>query len=253
MTKINISRWLKCKYWGLLLVSSNSALSTLTLICYENQLKHMHTKHEDLTGQQFEKLTVVKQVESTKTGRAMWLCKCTCGNTTVVRGVNLISGNTTSCGCNKKLGVVTHGKSDTILYHKWQGMKTRCTNTNSNRYQYYGGKGICYDPRWETFESFYEDMHEGYEIGSTLDRIDHNKGYSKENCRWVDYTVQNNNKADNVHLLYNGIKYTVQEVANVFGISTYSVYNRKRRGWSDKKIIETPINTKHVNKRHQKV
>jgi hypothetical protein len=129
-------------------------------------------------------------------------------------------------------------------------MKTRCDNPKSNRFAYYGGKGIKYSPRWKLFENFYEDMHDGYREELTLDRIDGSKGYSKENCHWVNYTAQNNNKSDNITFRYGGKEYSPKEVSVMFSIPLSTVYNRRRHGWSDKRIIETPIHHENANKRY---
>jgi hypothetical protein len=73
-------------------------------------------------------------------------------------------------------------------------MKTRCNNENIPQYHDYGGRGIGYDPSWENFEGFYDDMSNSYFEGAELDRIDVNLNYSKENCRWVDVYTQAYNK-----------------------------------------------------------
>ena len=72
-------------------------------------------------------------------------------------------------------------------------MKTRCNNPNHNRFKYYGGRGITYDPKWEVFAGFVEDMGERPE-GLTLDRIDVDDSYCAENCQWADYYEQNANR-----------------------------------------------------------
>jgi hypothetical protein len=107
-------------------------------------------------------------------------------------------------------------------------MKTRCSNPKSNRFRYYGGKGITYDPTWETFEGFA-------------------KGYSKENCRWVNVTAQNNNKSDNLSIFYRGRWHTPKQIAELVGLPRSLVYNRKRAGWSDERLVSTHIMTKFTN------
>jgi hypothetical protein len=198
-------------------------------------------RYRDLKGQRFGKLVALdKERSNTKSGRAIWLCTCDCGNLTKVLSSNLIHGITKSCGCNKTLGIVTHGMSATAFYHVWQGLKTRCTNANSNKYKYYGAKGIKYDVRWRGFENFYDDMHKSYKEGLTLERINPDSDYTKDNCTWVTYTEQNNNKADNIHLKYNGQIYTVKEAAKKFKVLSTTIYNRRRCGWEDSKILGTP-------------
>jgi hypothetical protein len=77
-------------------------------------------------------------------------------------------------------------------YKSWHMMKQRCDNPNSNRYSRYGGRGITYDPKWETFAGFLEDMGERPE-GTSLDRINNDGNYEASNCRWVNRSVQSLN------------------------------------------------------------
>lgn len=78
-------------------------------------------------------------------------------------------------------------------YHSWNSMKNRCNNPNLKEYKNYGGRGISYDKNWENFEGFFQDM--GYRPeGTTLDRIDVDKDYCKENCRWATKEEQQRNQ-----------------------------------------------------------
>ena len=80
---------------------------------------------------------------------------------------------------------VTHGHSSKKYYSTWIQMLQRCNNPKNKKYPIYGGKGIKVDPKWETFEGFWEDMGSTYEDGLTIDRIDSSKDYCKDNCRWL--------------------------------------------------------------------
>ena len=84
-------------------------------------------------------------------------------------------------------------KERTRAYRSWECMKARCNNPANNRYQYYGAKGISYDPRWEIYANFLADMGEAG-LSDTLDRIDRTKGYSLQNCRWASYQTQSQNR-----------------------------------------------------------
>lgn len=80
------------------------------------------------------------------------------------------------------------------LYEIWANMVQRCTNANRPDFKYYGGRGIVFDPRWKIFKNFKEDLGTSYEEGLSLDRIDVNGNYCKENCRWVAWEEQSRNK-----------------------------------------------------------
>lgn len=86
-----------------------------------------------------------------------------------------------------------HNMSKTPEWNLWENMRQRCSNPKHPRYADYGGRGIIVCGRWSNFANFFADIGERPE-GMTLDRIDNDKGYSPENCRWASYTTQNLNK-----------------------------------------------------------
>lgn len=156
----------------------------------------------DHTGQRFGRLVVIELKGFEKGGQATWLCRCDCGNQSVVIGSNLRRGTTTSCGCLRDELRIVHGKYHTRLHNVWKLMKRRCSNPNDKRYHRYGGRGIDVCDEWRNdFGAFYAwATANGYDENAkygecTLDRIDNDKGYSPDNCRWVDIKTQNNNRS----------------------------------------------------------
>ena len=99
--------------------------------------------------------------------------------------------------------------------------------------------GVSYDPRWEVFENFLEDMGERPE-GTTLDRIDGSKGYSKDNCRWATPKEQARNRRSNLVLKFAGLELPVSDWAELLGWPVGTIQKRLRIGWTVEKALTTP-------------
>lgn len=154
------------------------------------------------TGQKFGHLTIIKELPSQNKKR-VFLVQCECGKEKPVRLGNLLNGDTTSCGCMR---AKTHGMSKTQIYKMWQTMVYRCDkNKKCGAWEKYGKKGIRVCEKWKGkngFVNFYQwSIKNGYKEETlpsgknkyTIDRIDSHKGYSPDNCRWVNYETQNCN------------------------------------------------------------
>lgn len=203
----------------------------------------MMSKKIDMLGKRFGKLKVLEESGHLGTFVA-FKCQCECGNLTIVRGASLRSGNTTSCGCVHKSIVgslnKTHGLRKSAEYSVWQNMITRCTNSNTNCFYRYGGRGITVCDEWREFEKFYSDMGDRPN-GMTLERIDNNGQYSKENCRWATLSEQARNTRRTQLVEHNGKKQCLKDWANDVGIA----YNTLRKrfviyNWPFEKAIATP-------------
>ena len=202
---------------------------------------------KDLTGEKFNYLTVIEYVGQ-KNKRTMWRCRCDCGNEVIVDTNSLKSGNTTACGCRQYLGWGqnrTHGMSKTRIYNEWQGMKRRCLNEKDIYYRNYGGRGITVCDAWiaeDGFENFYDwSMSNGYADNLTIDRIDNNKGYSPDNCRWSDRFTQMNNQRGNRIIEHNGRKQTLTMWAREYGLTPRIISSRLKYGWNLEDALNIPV------------
>lgn len=201
-------------------------------------------KFEDISGKTFGRLKVIKPVSEKITSETKFLCECSCGKKKEIVGRSLTKGLTLSCGCyrNERVGETnsTHGATkvganpDLLeMYRIFSNMWSRCTNSSAKNYRDYGGRGINVCSRWESFEVFLSDMGERPTKEHSIDRVDNNKGYSPENCRWATWVQQANNKRNNLTVEYQGRTVTVKQLARRLGINYYSLRARITRfGWS---------------------
>ncbi len=202
---------------------------------------------EDLTGDRFTYLKVIRFTNKKWGGIRLWECLCKCGKTVHTTTTKIRSGHTKSCGCYSKDRATTHNMSATRFNQTFRSIKQRCTNPNISKYHLYGGKGIkCL---WKSFEEFRDDMYESYlghvekfgEIDTTIERIDGNKNYSKENCRWATRLEQARNTKNVIFLTFNGKKLCLGEWSKELNIRKKTLYNRIYKGWSVERAITTPV------------
>ena len=157
---------------------------------------------EELIGKRFGRFVIIEEVEKQylhKRSYRMFKVICQCGKIEIKPATLILSGHTKSCGClnlDTLLQRFTiHNLSYTRIHRIWKGMKERCNNPKAKSYSNYGGRGIKVCGEWNnSFAKFYEDMIDGYSEDLTIDRIDNDGIYCKENCRWATYSQQQINK-----------------------------------------------------------
>ena len=200
---------------------------------------------KNLLGCVYGRWTVLSYYGSSGQG-AMWLCECSCGTKKPVHASSLLHGKSNSCGClmveltskfHKKHGHNSKINGQSPTYRSWRNMLRRCNDPKHGSYSNYGGRGIKVCEEWRNFEQFLADMGERPE-DKTLDRIDGDKGYSKENCRWMNMTEQANNRANNHRLTYQGETHTISEWAVKLGIKDGTIRARLFRGFSTEDALQ---------------
>jgi hypothetical protein len=204
----------------------------------------------DITGQRFGKLVVLSKVESSYgiggDGTFKWRCKCDCGNELEVRAGDLKNGHTSSCGCYLIEQISTHGLSKDPLYKRWRGIIQRCYNKSHESYHNYGGRGIILCAEWHNFKTFYEWASVGYSPELEIDRIDNNGPYSPENCRRVSRKENARNTRYNVNITLRGVTQCASAWAEKLEIDVSTLLNRIKKGWSEDKILNTPVRKNNV-------
>lgn len=202
-------------------------------------------KFIDMTGQTVGRLKVIRRADDyvgSNYRAAQWECVCSCPQQTrvIVRGTQLRSGHTNSCGCYHSditsLANTSHG--DTVggeakrLYRIWAHMLDRCENPNANEYKDYGGRGVKVCDEWHDYAVFKGwAINNGYEDTLSIDRIEVDGDYEPGNCRWAGFERQANNTRRNRKLTLNGETHTMAEWSRILGIPYNRINTRIHRGW----------------------
>src|SRR3990167_470601 len=174
---------------------------------------------------------------------AQWMCRCDCGTFTEVRGENLKSGGTSSCGCKKNIlgeRSTTHGLTETPEYRIWTGILTRCRNPRAKAFRLSGGRGISVCARWADFSAFLLDMGNRPSRQHSIDRVNNDGNYEPGNCRWATRKEQSNNQSRNVRLTFNGKVMTISQWSEEIGIDPKTLWQRHRAGWEPSRSLSQP-------------
>lgn len=168
---------------------------TISILLEEDTLKYNRLTFVEDLGKQYEG----------KYKRTFYKWVCDCGNEVTQVASKVRRDIIKSCGCLRnelagkrarlageyaKIKITTHGHTSKgrcrYTYYSWSNLKTRCYNSASQSYKYYGGKGIKVCSRWlNSYENFLEDMGEKPEKGYCIDRIDPKGDYEPSNCQWL--------------------------------------------------------------------
>lgn len=155
-------------------------------------------KYDKYVGLSFNSLTCVGCISKEgKPSQAKYLWKCTCGQLRTATYANVQQGHTKYCTeCGSKVSAQNqvlaaeatkrHEESKTPLHRAWTNLRVRCS-----KHPKYIEKGITCCEEWNSYEQFKKDMGTTYFKGARLDRINNNKGYSKNNCQWLTESEHN--------------------------------------------------------------
>jgi hypothetical protein len=205
-------------------------------------------------GDEYGRLKIVKEVEKYK-GIRSFECLCSCGLAKTITLHNLRNGVTKSCGCllyetrvknGQRKYTHGHARQKSRTYHTWLAMKLRCLNEKHLAYNRYGGRGIKICKEWFSFENFLKDMGERPE-GKSLDRIDNDGDYCKENCRWATAKEQANNRKQTKIFSLEGKEYSIPEMSKFLNVPSQFLRNRLNANWDVNEIINTPKQSKKIS------
>lgn len=207
------------------------------------------TPDSEIEGRRFGRLVAKSRSENVKEKR-VWMCACDCGGSKVILLASLLNGATQSCGCMKREQsrerkfATVHGECHkTPEHNSWSSMLARCRNPNHDAYPNYGGRGITVCDQWAGpggYEQFLSDMGRRPSRGWSLDRIDPNKGYSLENCRWATASRQLRNRRVSIMIEYRGETLCMADWADRSPVDYATFGYRRRNGWPMEKIMSTP-------------
>lgn len=180
----------------------------------------------NISGERYGRLVAIAPTtRRTKNGGIIWSFRCDCGQVKELPANSVRTRLVKSCGCLAK----PHGETGTKLHNIWCDMRERCENSKSDTKGLYCNRGITVCEEWHDYLNFRSwALSNGYNDGLTIDRIDNDKGYCPDNCRWSTPREQANNKRNNRIISINGTEKPISEWCREYGISVVSVYRRVR-------------------------
>lgn len=185
-------------------------------------------------------------------GNSIYICKCLkCGSYTKATATQLRRGEKQSCGCMQKellsKARTTHGESRTRLYKIYKGMKGRCGESKDEAWmRNYHDKGIDVCDEWKNDYTVFRDwaLAHGYREDLTLDRIDNDKGYSPDNCRWVTRDEQASNRSTCLYITIDGVTHTMAEWCRINNVNVDAACKRiEVYGWNPERAVTEPTRT----------
>lgn len=211
-------------------------------------------------GMRFGRLVVLAEAPRGK-NRTLWFrVLCDCGTVKVVRKCQLADKTTKSCGCLRREVCARIGASSAIhgasggrdssgTYKCWVSIKNRCYGENDPSYPAYGGRGITMHEEWQrSFQAFLRYVGQRPSKDHSIDRYPNQDGnYEPGNVRWADDKEQNRNKRNNVHLVVNGLRLTIAEWAEKYGLKDATLRSRLKQGWSQEEALFTPVQAKALH------
>lgn len=204
------------------------------------------TNHDSIKpGDGFDRWTVLSRDDNPKDRRKWWLCQCKCGTVKSLRDYTLSGRMTKSCGCLRREVTIArstrHGACGSKTHRTWKAMIYRCSTKSNKSWKNYGGRGITVCDRWkgkQGFQNFLADMGKCPSESHSIDRIDNDKGYSPENCRWATHKEQMRNTRMNKLLTLNGKTQCAAAWAEELRICKNTIRNRRNRGLPIEKVLE---------------
>lgn len=201
-------------------------------------------------GEKFGMLTILAAERRPRKSNPKYLdiiyhVQCECGATSTPLRWDVLAGRVVSCGCfnRKKLreSNITHGhaidRHKNATYRAWLSIKDRTLRKKNLQWKNYGGRGITICEEWMKFENFLNDMGE-CPPGLTIDRIDNDKGYYKENCRWATHSQQARNRRTTILLTYDNRTLPLATWAELQNVNYHYFWKKYKLGMNPDQIKE---------------